>query len=144
MSKEIVSAMLGELDKLSGGKLHFRDDIEKLIEIAVSESQLDLLNRIAFDAKFLSSILKLIQRRDVSMKEEYFIIAQGEYEAKLQNIQSLLKELITYGSDFYKTIFNEKFLLLNRQAFANLNFLFEDLSFLKLYINDKRHEERTI
>jgi hypothetical protein len=136
--------ILLELDKLSDGKLHFRDDLEKLIEIAVSRKKVKDLKKISFDTKFLSGLLGVIKKRNASIDEQYFLKVEEEYKEKLQNVLILLRDLISYGTDFYKSIFEEKFLQLNQQSFENLNFLLADLTFLKLYFNDRRNDDSVV
>jgi hypothetical protein len=143
MADRTISSILCELDRLSDNKLHFRDDVEKLIEIALAKNKINELEKIAFETKFIAGLLGVIKKRDNLIDEEYFLKVQEEYKERLLRVQTILKDFVAADSEFYRSIFDEKFMQMNRQSFENLNFLFSDLSFLKLYFNDRREEDRT-
>ena len=134
-SEEIIS----EVDRLSGGKLNFRDDIESFIRIAAEEGKMETLKEISFYAKFLKSILSILQRKDEIIDGNYLNKAAGEYKTNLRKISGLINELLGDGNAFLKGILNEKYFKLSVESLRNLNLLCSDLSYLKLYFNDRRN-----
>ena len=134
-SEEIIS----EVDRLSGGKLNFRDDIESFIRIAAEEGKMETLKEISFYAKFLKSILSILQRKDEIIYGNYLNKAAGEYKTNLRKISGLINELLGDGNAFLKGILNEKYFKLSVESLRNLNLLCSDLSYLKLYFNDRRN-----
>ena len=134
-SEEIIS----EVDRLSGGKLNFRDDIESFIRIAAEEGKMETLKEISFYAKFLKSILSILQRKDEIIDGNYLNKAAGEYKTNLRKISDLINELLGNGNAFLKGILNEKYFKLSVESLRNLNLLCSDLSYLKLYFNDRRN-----
>jgi hypothetical protein len=134
-SEEIIS----EVDRLSGGKLNFRDDIESFIRIAAEEGKMETLKEISFYAKFLKSILSILQRKDEIIDGNYLNKAAGEYKTNLRKISGLINELLGNGNAFLKGILNEKYFKLSVESLRNLNLLCSDLSYLKLYFNDRRN-----
>ena len=134
-SEEIIS----EVDRLSGGKLNFWDDIESFIRIAAEEGKMETLKEISFYAKFLKSILSILQRKDEIIDGNYLNKAAGEYKTNLRKISGLINELLGNGNAFLKGILNEKYFKLSVESLRNLNLLCSDLSYLKLYFNDRRN-----
>jgi len=134
-SEEIIS----EVDRLSGGKLNFRDDIESFIRIAAEEGKMETLKEISFYAKFLKSILSILQRKDEIIDGNYLNKAAREYKTNLRKISGLINELLGNGNAFLKGILNEKYFKLSVESLRNLNLLCSDLSYLKLYFNDRRN-----
>ncbi len=134
--------ILNEVERLANGKLKFRDDLEKLIETAAANGREELLQKISFDAKFLTGLLSVIQKKDDKIDRNFFDTAISEYKDAVERIKSHISELVSFSSEFYKSIFNEKFLGMTQQCMQNLNFLFSDLSYLKLFFNDLKALDR--
>jgi hypothetical protein len=141
MIDQTPESILVEIDRLSGGNLHYRDDLERLIEIAITKNKMAELEKISFSAKFLNGLVNVVKKKSDSADEQFFIKAQKEYKDNLKLIIVLLNEFVSHGTNFYKSIFEEKYLKMNQLSIENLNFLFSDLAFLKLYFNDNRHEK---
>lgn len=136
-----TSEILGEVDKLSNSKIHFRDDLERLIDIALDSSKLQLLEEISFHAKFSSGLLSVVQKKNNTMDEQYFVKAVEEYTRAIEKTTALLKEFISSGSEFIQSVFAEKYFQLSQQSLSNLNLLCSDLSYLKLYFNDRKNKK---
>lgn len=136
-----TSEILGEVDKLSNSKIHFRDDLERLIDIALDNDKSQLLEEISFHAKFSSGLLSVVQKKSNTIDEQYFVKAVEEYTRAIEKTTALLKEFISSGSEFIQSIFAEKYFQLSQQSLSNLNLLCSDLSYLKLYFNDRKNKK---
>lgn len=134
-SAEIIT----ELERLSGGNLFQKDDLEIIIKKALDGNKTVLLEELAFNSKFAGSLLKIIQKKEPSNDEAFFKKAISEYQESLQKIKNGINELIE-GDQFVINIFSEKYLRLNRNCLENLNSLCADLGYVKLYLNDLKRE----
>ncbi|MCL6099989.1 MAG: hypothetical protein M1391_15600 [Bacteroidetes bacterium] len=131
-----TSEILNAVDKLSGGRINFRDDLERLIDLAASKNKMQLLEEISFNAKFSAGLLNVVQKKNSTVDEEYFIKAVEEYTQVIEKVKNLLSDLISSDSEFIQSVFAEKYFQLSQQSLSNLNLLCFDLSYLKLYFND--------
>ncbi len=136
-----TSEILIEVDRLSNSRIHLRDDLERLIDIAIDYNKLQLLEEISFYAKFSAGLLSVVQKQNNSIDEQYFVKAVEEYTKAIEKTVTLLKEFISSGSEFIQSVFAEKYFQLSQQSLSNLNLLCSDLSFLKLYFNDRKSKQ---
>ncbi len=129
--------LLKSVEEFSNNKLKLKDDLERLIEISISKNRFDLLEKIAFTAKYLQGLFAIIQRGDFVIDEEVFRRYKKEYAENLEQIRLNLQELLIDSSAFYKKIVTGKFLEMTQSSISNLNDLCNDLSWLKMYLNRK-------
>jgi hypothetical protein len=125
--------------KLAGNQLNQPDDLKLLIETALQKNKILLLEKISFQAKFSSGLLRVIQRKEGSVDDEYFLKAVEEFKLSMQTVRTDLDELFNSTSDFLKSVLDEKYLQLSQASLANLNSLCLDLSYLKLFFIDNRN-----
>ena len=122
--------------KLASNNLKVKDDLERLIIIGVDKGRLDTLDELAFQAKYIVGLLKIIQTKSVDHDPEYFKKLNEEFQSGYVRIREQLSELLDGNSTFIKEIFETKYLQLTQESLSNLNNLCRDLSYLKLFIND--------
>lgn len=135
-----ASEILEEVNKLSNHKLNFRDDLERLINLALTKDKIKLLEEISFQAKFSAGLLRVVQKKNSTIDEQYFVKAVDEYSRTIEKIKNMLKDLISLDSDFIQSVFVEKYFHLSQHSLSNLNLLCSDLSYLKLYFNDSKNQ----
>ena len=124
------------VEDIAKGHLNNKEDLLRITEIALQNHKMELLEDLAFHAKFLQGLVNIIQNRDNKIEEEYFAKVKSEMLQSIEKVQRLLSELLEFASDFLKTIYKEKYFQMSREAISNLNSLCSDLSYLKLYLND--------
>ena len=124
------------VEDISRGSLINKEDLRRIIEIALQNKRMDLLEELAFNAKYTQGLVSVIQKQDNKIDDEYFAKVKDELVQSFENVKFLLEELMKLGSDFLSTIFKEKYLELSQQGLFNLNNLCSDLGYLKLYLND--------
>ncbi|MDH7605139.1 MAG: hypothetical protein QHH13_09580 [Melioribacter sp.] len=133
-SEKICNAV----EDLAKGKLKNKEDLLRIIELALSTDKMNKLEELAFLAKFSQGVLRIIQNRDNSIEDEYFNSLKNEYLKSIQEIKAILENLLEGASQFLKTIYEEKFLQLTMQSMNSLNDLCSDLVYLKYYFNDNK------
>lgn len=134
-----TAEILNEVVKLSDGRINYPDDLERLIDLATSKNKMKLLEDISFHAKFSVGLLNVVQKKDSTIDEQYFVKTVEEYTRAIEKIKNLLKELLSSASEFVQSVFDEKYFQLSQQCLSNLNLLCSDLSYLKLYFNDAKN-----
>lgn len=139
-SKQTSEEIIIRVNDLSGNALKQRDDLKLLIDTAVTQDKISLLEELSFHAKFSDGLLRVVQRKNSTIDEEYFLKAIDEYKISIEKVRVILNELLSGATDFIKLILTEKYLTLSQASLANLNSLCFDLSFLKLFFNDLKTE----
>mgnify|MGYP000088417267 CR=1 FL=1 len=132
--------ILSKIDSLAKGKLNFREDLARLIDLSVKNNKLELLEDLSFHARYSQGLLKIVQNRDNNINDDYFAKVQSEFTESIVKIKSFIEILLGLSSEFIKEIFTEKYLAMNQLSLSNLNKLCSDLGYLKLYFNDAKRD----
>jgi hypothetical protein len=136
----IVQEILSGVESLADGKIKFREDLERIINIAVLDEKIATLEKISFHAKIAYSMTQIIQRKEEAVDQEFVYKASEEYKSNIVKIKMLINYLLENNNSFIKNIFSEKYFQLSQKCLSNLNSFCSDLSYLKLYFNDKKNE----
>ncbi|MCX7797739.1 MAG: hypothetical protein N2249_03850 [Melioribacter sp.] len=126
------------VEDLAKGKLKNKEDLLRIIELALSSNKMKQLEKLAFYSKFSRGILRIIQNRDNKLDDEYFKSLQNEYLKSIQEVKNILEELLKNATQFLRTIYQEKFFKMTMQSFNALNDLCDDMVYLKYYFNDRK------
>ncbi len=127
-----------EVEKLSSGKITNKEDLLRIISLAVQNNNVKILEDLSFQAKFTQGLLKIINTKENSIKDEYFSTVKKEFGTSVETIKNLLKAIISNSDNFYEDIIEKKYFQLTHQSLSNLSILCNDLSYLKLYLNDQK------
>lgn len=141
MKLESVEEIIADVEKLSGQVLRTKEDLRLILESAISRQMLDELNDLAFQAKYVTGLQKVIKKREAAIDEDYFKKVGEEFHSSYQKIKSLIQTIFQNSSAFVNDIFAEKYFQLTQSSLQNLNMLCEDLSYLKLYLNDLKQKK---
>jgi hypothetical protein len=85
---------------------------------------------------------QIIQRKEETVDQEFVYRASEEYKSNIIKIKMLINYLLGNNNSFIKNIFTEKYFQLSQKSLSNLNSFCSDLSYLKLYFNDKKNETK--
>lgn len=147
-SKDILKV----LNEYSGGKIKNETDLLALIELAALSGKDKLFYDIQFAAKYLNGLGKILQT-NVSLAANKKPGSNGgpapdadearekvmkEYKDNMMKFTAYLKDLLLDADAETRSVFDEKYLALNRTSLVNLTTLIYDLSWLKRYYNSKR------
>lgn len=144
MKREEISTpqIFEELIKLSDDKLKQPEDLKLLIDTAIQQNKIGLLEDLTFLAKFSKGLIGVIRKKESSIDQEYFLKAEEEFKNNLVKIRDCMEELLAGSSDFLRSVLTEKYLTLSHQSLSNLNDLSSDLGYLKSYFIDLRGERK--
>lgn len=138
--KEEAEIFCSEVEDFSENKLHNREDLQRITELIFKKEDEKFLEDFTFTAKYLQGLIRIIKKTDRDFEKDYFEKIKAEYTANINKIRNVLQELLGDASPFIKEIYNEKFLSMNHQSLHNLNMLIDDLSWVKLYLNDRKRQ----
>ena len=138
--KNRARSILDNIDSFSKNKLKQREDLSRLIEIAIQQNKMNKLEEITFSAKYVQGLLKIVKSRSEDIDPEYFIKIEKEYLENLQKLKRSLAELIYEAGSFYRGIFEEKYFSLTQGSLQNLTDLCSDLNWTKMYFNELKRK----
>lgn len=121
----------------SNNKLKNKDDLERIIKIAMESNKMNLLQDVAFRAKFLQGLFSIIQRGESPVNEEVLARYVKEYSDNIKIVKDILKEIIKGAGSFINNIFEEKYFTYSQESISNLNDFCYDLSWYKMYLNNQ-------
>ncbi|KUG25252.1 hypothetical protein ASZ90_004925 [hydrocarbon metagenome] len=127
-----------KVDEFSNKRIKNAEDLARLSELFFKEDKFDMLNDLAFSAKYAQGLIKIIRDRSNNFEDDYFEKIRSEYTAAIKKIRKILDEIIGSSSSFLKGIFSDKYLSMTHESLNNLNQLIDDLSWVKLYLNDQK------
>lgn len=127
--------------QFSHNKLQSEEDLMRIVEVIFREDDKDLLEKLAFSAKYAHGLMKIFQDRSNDFEEEYFQKIKGEYSEAIKDIREKLSVVIGNSTSFIKSIFEEKYLAMTQDSMMNLKKLIEDLSWVKMYLNDQKRRD---
>ncbi len=124
------------INAFSKGKLNYSEDLERLIEISFRFDNLRELEELAFHAKYLNGLIKIIRNKDNSPEADYFLNIEKEYAEHIEKVRAQFQLLIEPAPAFIKEIFTGKYLEMTVESMECLNKLCDDLSKVKSYLNE--------
>ncbi len=139
-AKMQASGFLKSFGEFSKGKIQNEEDLARVVELAFEYGNKELLGELAFEAKYLSGLFRIIKSPENKLEEEYFGRVKGEYTAHIVKIKELFTKIIEPGSGFIKEIFEKKYFGLTQENLENLIKLCEDLARLKSYLNELKEK----
>jgi hypothetical protein len=119
----------------SGGKLNYREDLERLIGLTFRHNNEQVLAELAFHAKYLNGLVRIIRNKDNKLEDEYFTSIKKEYTGHIEKVKELFLLIIEPASGFIKEIFKKKYLELSVESLERLDKFCEDLGKVKIYLN---------
>ncbi len=129
------------VDEFAKGKLHNAEDLTRITEVIFKEGKQNLLEDVAFSAKYAQGLMKIFQDRSNDFEEEYFRKIKEEYTEAVKKIRESLQEIIDYSNSFIGSIFSDKYLGMTHESMHNLNQLIDDLSWVKVYLNYRKRKD---
>ena len=124
-----IRETLKTLDALSSHGLLRRDDLGVLLEAAVKNGHEDLLDKLSFDAKFVSHSVRLLERMGPAVPEVERL--QRELSASLERVGTYIRSVFSGTGAAVPARFENEYLALRPDAAQNLITLCHDLRWYK-------------
>jgi hypothetical protein len=131
-----TTALLNELDVMSGHRLAYRHDLGLLIELTAQHKRTHILDSLSFLAKFVSRTYRIIQR--IGTEAEGYDNLEREFGQHLDKGRALLRTLLEPAPIEAREHFETTFLTMNPVALEKLLALYYDLSWYKNWLIDNR------
>ncbi|MCK9209512.1 MAG: hypothetical protein M0P61_01615 [Ignavibacteriaceae bacterium] len=132
---EDANLFCDEIEKFSENKLLVKQDLLNLVIIAGRASHEELFFSIAFSAKYVQGLLRVIQQAGTNPEIKNLVQIKNDLAENMEMITADLKTMITNESNEVNEKFEAKYLALTAESFANLRKLLNDLEWVKIYHN---------
>lgn len=126
-----TKTLLSEITALSGNSLQRAMDLGTLIELAALHSRQQVLDDLAFSAKFITKSFELMQR--IGKDGNGYEKLAAEFTAQVTRSQDLLRAMLVSSDAMTNANFSGNYLEMNTLTLENLMKLYHDLSWYKNY-----------
>lgn len=127
---------LDGVEKWADQKLHYRQEIAELVELAAPQRQEQVFEEVVFLSKFLWNTYNVLKR--IGPQGEGYEPLSAEFKYSLEKTVGLLKNLMNRGPTELKQKFESSFFAMSQESMNNLIRLFHDLSWIKNYSIDTK------
>jgi len=134
--------IIQKLEGFSGKPLRYREDLKRVIDAAVNSGKITALSELAFYAKYTEGLLSIVRRKDKNVGEEQFEKIKNEFGLGMAKVKEILSDLLSAESEFIREIFDEKYLQPSRASLTTLSEFCEELSLLKILLNDLKRKDK--
>lgn len=124
-----------EVEKFSQSRLLVKSDLQTLVFAAVNSLNEELFFSIAFTAKYVQGLLRVIQQAGTNPEIKNLQQIKIDLTENMEKISLDLRTLLAGSSSENKAVFEEKYLALTAESFANMRKLLNDLEWVKIYQN---------
>lgn len=124
-----------EVEKFSQSRLLVKSDLQTLVFTAVNSLNEELFFSIAFTAKYVQGLLRVIQQAGTNPEIKNLQQIKIDLTENMEKISLDLRTLLAGSSSENKAAFEEKYLALTAESFANMRNLLNDLEWVKIYQN---------
>ena len=126
---------LAGVEGYTGSLLHKKNDINKLIELVVTEKKEEEFERLTFTAKYICGMMRVVKNAPGIPEVNSIDQIKSDLNEHLKKGIEQLKEIIASSNESEKDYFEKTYFTLSTQSFGNLTQLFSDLESVKKYIN---------
>jgi len=132
---ENAALFCDEVEKFSNIKLVVKHDLHTLGSVAATSSQEEFFFSIAFSAKYVQGLLRVIQQAVTNPEIKNLEQIKKDLTENMEQLTTNLKTLLAKESTEVKEEFDKKYFSLTAESFANLRKLLNDLEWVKIYHN---------
>jgi hypothetical protein len=131
-----TATLLAELETLSHHQLRNKDDLGILLELGTGQKGTETLERLGFYGKFVSNSFRIMQR--IGKDGEGYEKLEREFRSTTEKGKALLGELLHFAPEEIRRRFLVSYVDMTPGSLQNLLSLFQDLSWYKNRMIDKR------
>jgi len=124
-----------EVEKFSENKLLVKQDLLTLVSSAINSLNEELFFSIAFSAKYVQGLLRVIQQAGTNPEIKNLQQIKNDLTENMEKISNDLRTILAGSEIEVKEMFAEKYLTLTAESFANFRLLLNDLEWVKIYQN---------
>jgi hypothetical protein len=129
---------LNDFKKFSGKDLKNEIDVFNLIDSIFKTGNLQLLEDLAFSAKYCIGLYRILGQNKTEVSEDYKKEITQNFSEVIEQIKLKLNEIISQFSDFERESFKNRYFEMSQAGMNNLFSLISDFSEIKLFLNERK------
>ena len=126
---------LTAVENFTKSLLKKKDDVNKLIEIAVAENKEEEFEKLTFTSKYICGMLRVVNNAPGIPEVTSIDHVKNDLNENIKKGIEQLKEIIGFAGESERQYFDKTYFALTTQSFGNLTQLFSDLESVKKYLN---------
>ena len=131
---------LTKVEQYTSNTLQSKDDLRKIIDVAVDKGKEDEFEKLTFTAKYICGMMRVLKHApgipDVSSTDHI----KNDLNENMKKGLEQLKEIISFSDASHLEYFDKTYFTLSPESFTNLSLLFSDLESVKKYINHLKRQ----
>ncbi len=131
---------LAKVEEYTSNPLQRKDDLRKIIDVAVDNGKEDEFKKLTFTAKYICGMMRVLKNApgipDVSSIDNI----KNDLNENMKKGIEQLKEIISFSDASYLEYFDKTYFTLSPESFTNLSLLYSDLESVKKYINHLKRQ----
>ncbi len=124
-----IGDFLEELEKYARRSFAYRQEMGELIELAWASNRTELLEDIAFHAKFITRSFDIMRR--IGRDAEGYTKLESEFNSSTEKALTLMRTLVKDSPDDVKQHFHNSFLSPNEENLPRVLQLLAELTWIK-------------
>ena len=126
---------LTAVENFTRSLLKKKDDVNKLIEVAVTENKEEEFEKLTFTSKYICGMLRVVNYAPGIPEVTSIDHVKNDLNENIKKGIEQLKEIIGFAGESERQYFDKSYFALTTQSFGNLTQLFSDLESVKKYLN---------
>lgn len=128
------------VEDYTGVLLKKKNDIGKIIEIAVANDKLELFEKLIFTAKYICGMMRVVKNAPGIPEVNSVDQIKSDLNENMKKGIEQLKEILALSCESERDYFDKTYFTLSAQNLSNLTQLFSDLESVKKYMNHLKRQ----
>lgn len=134
-SSQTASDFINEVEKFSNSPLNTKAELIILVEEAAKNGKEKIFDDLIFNAKYIMSLIKMIERNPVNIQMENMGYMKKDFSVKLLKTSELVKQILSSSDEKIRNHFETNYFGPPGESLYNLNLLLADLERVETYLN---------
>ncbi|HEY6438253.1 MAG TPA: hypothetical protein VIY47_16800, partial [Ignavibacteriaceae bacterium] len=127
--------LLTNVEEYTSYSLQRKEDIKRIINVAVDNRKEDEFEKLTFTAKYICGMMRVLKNAPGIPEVNSVDNVKNDLNENMKKGIEQLKEIISFSDESNREYFDNTYFTLTPQNFSNLSQLFSDLESVKKYIN---------
>jgi hypothetical protein len=131
---------LTKVEEYTSNPLQRKDDLRKIIDVAIDNGKEDEFEKLTFTAKYICGMMRVLKNAPGIPEVNSIDNVKNDLNENMKKGIEQLKEIISFSDASYLEYFDKTYFTLSPESFTNLSLLYSDLESVKKYINHLKRQ----
>ena len=142
MKIPINKNILNEVEIFSDSLLKRKADLQIIVNESIQNNYEVEFEELTFTGKYVQGLKRVLQKGADFQEIENLDHVKKDLTENMEKIIGDIRALLIHSSETNKKYFEDSYLSLTPNCFHNLNYLLEDLEWIKKYLNYQKHSDK--